>query len=534
MGSQSFDLRVEPWIDVSWKDPTSKRPPRVGLRDLFAHAGEIAGFEAPFAPAASGFMRILVVLTARMTGLDAISTKAEWQQRRRDLLAAPNRAFDPEAIARVLDDADGFDLFGPRPFLQEPRLALECKSSSGLNKFVWPRASGANQVFLSHDRDADPKPIPAAEAPWHLLTWLYYGPSGRCTARKVGDVDKADTGGGPLRRTLSVHPWGDDLYETLLLNQVYLPSKHGLFDQALWEAGDSDVLEGPPEGSGLAWQLANRFRHAVLLVPDSSGQYVEDAYATWAWRRAHPPADDPYIPFQLNEKTGERYPRYAQADRAIWRDLDSLILHVPAEAPVSHPRVLVDFKGRPAIPDEVMRRLRIRAFGYEQDGQTRDKAFFETTTPPVLSALDDPALEVRIERVHLAATQVGEQLRRTLRAAWVDLAGKPKKEAPWLAPAMAVYWSRAGEQFWRLIGTDEALPALPNAFIRIATAVFEQATGAYGVSPVTISKLETHRSRLFRGWQKETRNDDHRRRTQVEQSRHDGEGPDTGSEDEDW
>lgn len=537
MGSKNFDLVTEEWIDVSWVDPQPDRPSRIGLRDLFTHSGEISSFHAPFAPAAAGLMRVLVVLATRMTGLDRIESKPEWQRRRRDLLTAARSGFDSEAIEHVLGAGDGFELFGPRPFMQDPRLADECKSRSGVGKFAWTRVAGANQVFLSHDRDDAPVPVPAEEAPWHLLAWLYYGPSGRCTARAVGSTDKADTGGGPLRRTLSVHPWGANLFETLLLNQVYLPPDPERPGSALWESDLNDPVEVPPEGAGPGWRLANRFRHAVLLVPDEDGRNVTDAYMTWAWRQAHPPADDPYVPYQLNAKTGQRYPRYADADRAIWRDLDSLILKVPAEKPVSHPQVIVDLKGRPGVPAEIIERLRIRAFGYDQDGQTRDKAFFTTTTPPVLSALDDPAFEHRIEQLHHAGDAVGIQLQRALSAAWIALAGKPKKAAPWLGPAMADYWTRAGDRFWRLALTSEALPVLPNAFIRIATAIYDEATNAYATNPPAIDIIETHRGRLFRGWQKEPADDHRDDKTDavaVTTSAGVGASLDAGSTDEDW
>ena len=538
MGSNDFNLVTEEWIEVSWVHPDAGLPRRVGLRSLFTHAGEIADFSAPFAPAAAGFMRVLGVLTARITGLDSVDAKRPWQQRRLALLDSSRTGFDPAMVDQVLDDGADFMLFGPRPFLQDPRLAEECKSSSGVGKFAWTRVAGANQVFLSHDRDNDPQPIPAAEAVWHLLAWMYYGTAGTCTARVVGDVDYAKTGAGPLRRTLSVHPWGKNLFETLLLNQVYLPPDSARPDAAIWEAPLHDPLATPPEGAGVGWRLANRFRNGVLLVPEDSGEHVLDAYLTWAWRQARPGADDPYVPYQVNAKTGDRYPRYAEADRAIWRDLDALVVKVPAEAPVTHPQVIVDLKARPALPPEVMGRLRIRAFGYDQDGQTRDKAFFTTTTPPVLTALDNPALEVRIEEAHHAGDEVGRHLRRTLNAAWLELAGKSKKEPTWTGPAMAQYWSSAERAFWSMVFDAEPLPLLPNALITIALNVFERATGTYAVSPTPILLLEKYRSRLYHGWRKEPNTHDHRDcqtpLAPVAASPTGRGGTDSGHDDQDW
>src|SRR5690606_41066344 len=57
-------------------------------------------------------------------------------------------------------------------FLQDARLLEQCRNpqgdqvSSGVNKLVLNRAAGQAFVWHSHTVDADPSPVPAAEAVW--------------------------------------------------------------------------------------------------------------------------------------------------------------------------------------------------------------------------------------------------------------------------------------------------------------------------------------------------------------------------------
>jgi enolase len=96
------------------------------------------------------------VLTAQITGLNSIASAFEWEQRRAALLESKSTGFAPAAVDSILGDDEVFCLFGRRPFLQDPRLADDCKSSTGVNKLVWTRVAGNNQVFLSHDLDGSP------------------------------------------------------------------------------------------------------------------------------------------------------------------------------------------------------------------------------------------------------------------------------------------------------------------------------------------------------------------------------------------
>src|SRR5262245_11233296 len=125
--ADGFDLRDMPWIPVRWEDGSATR---CGLRELFRRAHEIVDIELPVPPAASGLLRILAAMTARIArdgdGIrlddeDAAEEAADWLDLRERILARSR--FDPEAVDAYLDDevpAGRWDLFDPlRPFLQD-------------------------------------------------------------------------------------------------------------------------------------------------------------------------------------------------------------------------------------------------------------------------------------------------------------------------------------------------------------------------------------------------------------------------------
>lgn len=289
----SFDLTTQAWIPVRYAPDTSG-PAEIGLTELFMRAHEIADIALPVPPAASGLWRILYLIGARITGLDDLDAMDDWptwKRDRRKMLAAGQ--FDQAAIGRYFAAHGGrFDLFGPaRPWLQDPRLAAECAKSTGVNKLVMGRAAGNNLVWLSHHTDLAPQPVRAAEAAWYLLAWLYYGPSGKITARTVRGQTESNMTAGPLRSRVSFHPLADNLFCSLVTGIPYLEPGTGprAPDLAPWEEDAlPDPLSLPPAREGLSGPLTGQFRHAVLLTPSADGGQVTDARITWAWRMPSP------------------------------------------------------------------------------------------------------------------------------------------------------------------------------------------------------------------------------------------------------
>ncbi len=487
---QVFDLREQPWIPV--REGAGRR--LVGLRELLLRAGELADVELPVAPAAAGLWRVLYLLAARVSGLDdPMLEVAEFEDRRYDLLDAGRFAED-EVESYFERYADRFDLFDPvRPWLQDPRLAEQCAATSGINKLVLGRPAGSNQVFFDHHTETTVTPVPTPEAVWHLIARMYFGPSGRCTTRTVGAVSKADMMAGPLRGSLSFHPIGRNLFESLV-SGIPAPSDEERFaaagaqDAAPWEmAALPHPSASPPLLRGLGRRLAGRFQHALLLTPSADGKSVVDARLTWAFRDKQRPDRDPYLIYQTSQKD-DTYARGAKLERALWRDLDALLMNETGEMPRTKPSVFE------LLPEDLAESLRVRVYGFDQDGQTRDQQYFSGLTPAVLGWREGHpgSRAVGVSATRVAAEQVGRSLLRALKLAWArqsdpaDAPGSTPRadgpQGPWVAAAEAQYWPGAERLFWQAVKAgDFADPAGP--FVRLALQVYDRIAGEI-TSPV--------------------------------------------------
>lgn len=497
----SFDLRHRPWIPVRYTRGASGAP-KIGLAELFLRAHEIADITVPVPPAASGLWRILYLIAARISGLgdlDAFDGIQPWQRDRNRALAAGR--FDPAAAEAYLSEhGDRFDLFSPAwPWLQDPRLAAECPKDTGVNKLVMGRAAGNNLVWLSHDSDLAPRPVPSAEAAWYLLAWLYYGPSGKITARTVQGTTESNMTAGPLRSRISFHPLGRTVYESLITGIPYPGRYHddGDPDRAPWEdAQFPDPLGLPPHRDGLSRVLTGQFRHAVLLTPSTDGSEVIGARITWAWRRPHPEVRDPYLIYDTAKGRAGEYARYARLDRAIWRDLDALLRHDTGQAASKQPQV---FTGLDGIPHDTAAALRVRAFGFDQDGQTADRQWFTAATPPVLAMDADGSYHYgyHVKAAREAAERVGLNLRHALRRAWAVIG---TGDGPWEPRGMTRYWAAAEDRFWQMV-TQQEFGYPDNAFIRVAADAYEDVTGQHAASGPRVARaIEKARGGIFASW----------------------------------
>lgn len=460
----SFNLFDEPWIPVrarpapDRRQPDTPLPEAVGLRELLLRADEIEQIAIGLPPALSALYRILYALTARVSGLDEAGPGI-WADRRADLV--DEGRLDPDKVEKyVRDNHHRFDVFHPgRPFLQDPRLAEQCDraNTAGVDKLITTRPSGNNHAWFHHIDSTAPDLPTTAQAVLHLLVWHYYGPSGRCSNRTVGDTKAANATAGPLRSTLSYHPEGESLFETLLAG---LPEPgrdvRRTSDLCPWEWAElPDPTQPPPAPAGPCSRLTARSQHALLLVPDATGQHVTDAFITWAYRHKLPREGDPYLIWQTS-KEGNLYPRPADSHRALWRDLDALLLKEPAGS--TSPQRPTVFATAP----EVSEYLRVRALGFEQDGQAKDVQFVDATTPPVLDLAEQkqPELAVQVGKLRALGEMYGNRLDRAVRKAWAEVTDAPKlRDCTWAVQAAARYWPAAEAEFWKRVGErrfDEA------------------------------------------------------------------------------
>ncbi|GGM23206.1 hypothetical protein GCM10010129_79450 [Streptomyces fumigatiscleroticus] len=513
--ADGFDLRDEPWIPVKWASGESAR---CGLRQLFHRAHEIVDLELPVPPAAAGLMRVLAVMTARIArdgdGLrlddeDLVEEATDWLEARDRVLARGR--FDEKAVDAYFDEEvppGRFDLFDPlRPFLQDPRLERECRNAqgqpvrSGVNKLVIGRPTGANgAVLFAHHTDTAPVPVPTAEAAWYLLAQLYNGPGGKCTPRQITSEKTGTVEASPMRGLVSYFPWAPTLFASLVL-AVTVPG-HGAQpapeDAAPWEADELlDPLGELPAPTWPSRLLTGRFRHAVLLVPSPDRTQVVDAYITWATHAPAQRARDPYVILD-RRRDGEYAPRDADGHRALWRDLDALLLQ-DSDPQAQRPLSLG------SLPASWRPRLAVRAYGVDQErSQVIDQTWFEATTPPVLQWQEeaDPVMARHVARAHQAAEAAATRLDFVARLAWklatdvnaVDEA-KPKldrkKPGPWAAAALRHYWPRAETAFWHLAKPEECdTPALP-VMVDAALAALDEAIGRANRADIRVARARS-------------------------------------------
>ncbi|WP_327024160.1 type I-E CRISPR-associated protein Cse1/CasA [Micromonospora sp. NBC_01739] len=478
--TKSFDLVDRPWMPVA----AGGKSAQVGFRELFLRAAEFDDLALPVPPAASGLWRILYAITARITGLDVLHGEA-WRKRQEQVL-------DEGAFGR--DDVEGyfskfrdrFDLFDPlRPWMQDPRLADQCPKSSGVNKLVFDRPAGNTQVWFGHHTDADAAAVNADEAAWYLIAQLYYGASGRCSSREVAGQKFANSNAGPLRGTMSYHPLGENLFESLVVGVPPRQSGQGDGpDLCPWERDElPDPLGVPWPASWPGGALTGRARHAVLLVPDATGEAVVDAYVTWAWRLPGAEQVDPYVVRRQN-KEGGWYQIPADGSRALWRDVDAL-LGGNTEVKTHRPDIMI------AAADLELDG-RVRAYGFDQDGQAKDRQWFTAMTPPILGWLRerDPETADGVAMLTRTAETIGRRVGMALRQVWREVANVKDREGPWARVGEAYYWSRAEAVFWEHVREGRFAEG-GRAFARLGHQAIDHAADGEASPPRMVRAVQT-------------------------------------------
>jgi CRISPR system Cascade subunit CasA len=303
---------------------------------------------------------------------------------------------------------------------------------------------------------------------------------------------------------VSFHLVGASVFESLVTGIPYPEEDPRGVDAAPWELEAlPNPLGIPSMPSGVGGVLAGRFRHAVLLTPAPDGESVVDARITWARREQHPPVEDPYLVYQTS-KAGLPYARPASADRALWRDLDSLL---GEDVGIEHRRRPDILDLAQELPVELLQRLRIRAYGFDQDGQTRDRQWHATVTPPVLVLLRDQAAVVGVSRAREAAERAEWNMRAALRNAWAAIndpangdgpsVRKDIPPGPWPAMAAARYWPAAEACFWRRV-RDRDFEGSAREFVSLAVAAFDHVTAAAAGRPRVARAIERARGFIFR------------------------------------
>ncbi|MFD8326455.1 type I-E CRISPR-associated protein Cse1/CasA [Streptomyces lydicus] len=496
MSTDRYDLLTERAFPVRWAEsvPPGDRPEAVSLRELFLRAHQISALAVSLPPALSGLYRVLYALAARITQLD---TADDWHEERFAVLDAG--AFDAERVDAYFDAfADRFRLYDPvHPFLQDPRLTSQCDKTAGINKLVTTRPSGSNHAWFEHTADARPVALASAQALEHLLVWRYYGPSGRCSTRTVGNTKEANCVAGPLRTALSYHPLGATLFETLLAG-LPEPERGRRYvreaDPCPWERHEpTDPLTLKGVVTGPMSKLVGHNQHALLLVPDDAGAHAVDAYITWAYRERIARTDD-FVIWQTSQ-AGNPYARYADCRRGLWRDLDALLLSDPPGVDSRRPEV---FPTAVDLFDHGT--LRIQALGIDQEGQAKDTQVVSSTTPPVLHLMEERDEEQArlVGQLRLAGERYGQRLERAAKHAWAQFANTKIQDCAWSAAAAARYWLEAETEFWKRLG-EGRFEGAAQAFRARAERIYDHITEAAAGTARGARARESARIELYGG-----------------------------------
>ncbi|GLU48645.1 hypothetical protein Nans01_29960 [Nocardiopsis ansamitocini] len=453
------------------------------MQSLFTTAQHTIDIVAPTPPAYGAVWLVLTTLTYRITGLDRQDTPQEWEKRRDawyrhgtftsvppELRDSAGGAAESNPVEEYFERyADAFFLFGDKPFLQDRRLAAECKQTSGVNKFVLGRPTGVNSAtwWTRHHKDKQ-TPIPPAEAIWWLLVQWYYGAAGQITAREVDGKSSSSSRSGMLRGSMVYIPRGKTLFESLLRSLVPPgeaapdPGVAAFADECPWE-WEAWPSPGRPalQPGGMCALLSAVHNHSMLLVRDDNGD-VADVYRTWAYRNPWPALKK--IPF-LSYEHSKGNTRKANPSRALWRELDALLPSARNNAQPSRDGYLP-----PAFlaerPDEGIGIAGLTAVAFHQDPKTVDYAWWLSQTPVALAEFLTAADEneramVAAEIQQLLQTFDTEAwlLRSALRSAWrngVRSGPKEKLLEAWPNRATPLFWKRAENLFYGLLSGDQS------------------------------------------------------------------------------
>nr|WP_275042031.1 type I-E CRISPR-associated protein Cse1/CasA [Streptomyces natalensis] len=472
------DLFHQPWIPVTLVDGTDNT---VGLRDLQVQARHIQRLALGVPPAESVLLRILYVLGLRAAGLDAIDADSRYE-------LLEKGEFDPDRVDEYCSRyANRFQLFHPeRPWMQDPRLADQMAKPNGIPALTVSRPSKSSSTLFGAFHDGITTAVPWEQAVMQMLCWFGYGQGGptgvvRATSSNKGRHCRI----GPFRGRMSYHPTGRNLFETIVLGIPETDHDPGPGDDpAPWESDLNDPDATPPEVTGPVTLLTGRYQHALLLEPTADKTAVSDAWISWAWPTTLPTAPDPYLIWQENKK-GERYPRDAEAHRALFRDLDALLLEHTPDRHAHRPLIMDALHDAPL---DVLDHAGVTAYGFAQDRVNAvDHQWWKAQTPPVLRALraGEHATAARIAETRQAAELAASRL------TWALEGIEATTSATGLARAAERdYWPQAEARFWRIV-TEHDWQA--TAFAALALDIYDDIVDtAAATDPTRIIRAAVH------------------------------------------
>lgn len=318
MSRYSFNLATERWVPCMMKDGTSAE---LSLIQIFSDSNDIIDIIDPNPLVKVSVTRLLLAIVHRciptmgFVDLDRIWNQNEWAS---------------EKMIDYLDQWKGrFDLFDMhRPFFQISGYAGE---PTTISKLAFEMASGNNPTLFDHSMDECPKSVTPSTAARLLL----YNQTFNLSAGKSMTGHTKDA---PLSRCALVIIKGRNLTETLKLNLVpYDPSRPLMSlgsnigrpsgsDLPLWERDDE--VAGTNRYAKGYLDLLTWPSRCIRLVPEESGGrlFVSKAYFSQGLHLLDDNIHDPMVPYILNQEDNSTYGMRLSNEKAVWRNLDSLLM----------------------------------------------------------------------------------------------------------------------------------------------------------------------------------------------------------------
>ena len=440
----SFNLIDEAWIPVIISDGDFLE---LSLRDTLARAASLREISCQTAIQSTAILPVALAILHRVFGpADFDSWHALWHA----------GVFDLHCLDEYFERwHERFDLFhAERPFMQSSAVPVEPKS---LIHLIHPM--GNTGTLFSHVNDEAGIALSPAEAAQYLLAARCFRTSGlgpSINGRRVSFSDCI------FARGVTFWARGANLFETLMLNLLRYPDEGTMSstgpDAPFWEMDDPIQRREAPRGylDYLSWS-----NNRVQLIPEASedGVIVRRAAVSPAINLA-PHVRSPQRRYVQREKKGEITHSflYFNADKALWRDYDSLLKREPDK--VFPPAVvdwIADLKDFGFLEDDY--HVQLMATGMLAD-QAKPVFYRQEIMPLPLSILRNRERAAAVARALKQAEDIAVKLRNALNilAEHVLLRGadgrpdnKDRNNLVRQWNARERYWNALEPRFWRFV-----------------------------------------------------------------------------------
>lgn len=390
MQETEFNLLDEPWVHVLQLDGTIKE---VSLTDALLYAHEYADFAGEMPTQDAAMLRLmLAVLHTVFTRVDENGEEAPLSsprqaKRRWQALWQAKRLPEKPILEYLSHWHERFWLFHPqRPFWQVPEASMGTPYGSAKLNGEILESSNKLRLFASYSGEGKQTLTYSQAARWLLHVNAYDDTSAK--PKKEDSAEKMPSpGAGWLGRLGLVTAVGNNLYETLLLNLVFLRD-----GESLWSGAELPCWELETPRSGQRTEIAVPDNAAQLLTLQSrrlllerkdgkvtgyrllGGDFFpkEDAFAEQMTLWAKVPSKNKNAPLTMQ-------PRRHDPSRQIWREFPAMMSDQTDGRQPGVVKWLAVLRKEKRY-DNVLIRYRITGAGYGDKDFFIDDAFSDTLT----------------------------------------------------------------------------------------------------------------------------------------------------------